>query len=308
MKFKLAISMAQLIISFKEALKLKLGFIGTGVMGNAIAHNLIKAGHNLWVYNRTKAKTDNLVALGATWCANPQTVVENSDVIFTMLGFPKDVEQVYYGDNGIFQANVRQKTLIDMTTSKPQLAQKIAHTGKEMGANVLDAPVSGGDIGAKNGTLTIMVGGQQDVFTSCQPLFAAISSQAQLFGAAGAGQNTKMANQIMIAGTMTGLSEMLVYAKAAHLDLQKVLETIGAGSAANWSLTNYGPRILKNDYTPGFFSKHFLKDLRIALDTAQEMEIDLPATQQAKKLYEQLVDEKNLGDLGTQALVKLWWA
>ena len=285
---------------------MKIGFIGTGVMGNAIAQNLLKAHHQLWVYNRTKSKTDNLVALGATWCDTPQAVTEQAEIIFTMLGFPQDVEQVYFQENGIFKAQVQGKILVDMTTSKPTLAQKIAATGQAAGAQVLDAPVSGGDVGAKNGTLTIMVGGQQATFDQLQPIFQAIGSQVNLFGGPGAGQNTKMANQIMIAGTMTGMSEMLVYAKAAGLDLNKVLETVGGGSAANWSLSNYGPRILKEDFQPGFYSKHFLKDLRIALDTAAEMHLDLPATQQAKDLYEKLVDQKHLGDLGTQALIKLW--
>lgn len=286
---------------------MKIGFIGTGVMGNAIAQNLLKAHHQLWVYNRTKSKTDNLVALGATWCDTPQAVTEQAEIIFTMLGFPQDVEQVYFQENGIFKAQVQGKILVDMTTSKPTLAQKIAATGQAAGAQVLDAPVSGGDVGAKNGTLTIMVGGQQATFDQLQPIFQAIGSQVNLFGGPGAGQNTKMANQIMIAGTMTGMSEMLVYAKAAGLDLNEVLETVGGGSAANWSLSNYGPRILKEDFQPGFYSKHFLKDLRIALDTAAEMHLDLPATQQAKDLYEKLVDQKHLGDLGTQALIKLWW-
>ncbi len=286
---------------------MKIGFIGTGVMGNAIAQNLLKAHHQLWVYNRTKSKTDNLVALGATWCDTPQAVTEQAEIIFTMLGFPQDVEQVYFQENGIFKAQVQGKILVDMTTSKPTLAQKIAATGQAAGAQVLDAPVSGGDVGAKNGTLTIMVGGQQATFDQLQPIFQAIGSQVNLFGGPGAGQNTKMANQIMIAGTMTGMSEMLVYAKAAGLDLNKVLETVGGGSAANWSLSNYGPRILKEDFQPGFYSKHFLKDLRIALDTAAEMHLDLPATQQAKDLYEKLVDQKHLGNLGTQALIKLWW-
>lgn len=286
---------------------MKIGFIGTGVMGNAIAQNLLKAHHQLWVYNRTKSKTDNLVALGATWCDTPQAVTEQAEIIFTMLGFPQDVEQVYFQENGIFKAQVQGKILVDMTTSKPTLAQKIAATGQAAGAQVLDAPVSGGDVGAKHGTLTIMVGGQQATFDQLQPIFQAIGSQVNLFGGPGAGQNTKMANQIMIAGTMTGMSEMLVYAKAAGLDLNKVLETVVGGSAANWSLSNYGPRILKEDFQPGFYSKHFLKDLRIALDTAAEMHLDLPATQQAKDLYEKLVDQKHLGDLGTQALIKLWW-
>lgn len=286
---------------------MKIGFIGTGVMGNAIAQNLLKAHHQLWVYNRTKSKTDNLVALGARWCATPKAVTEQVKIIFTMLGFPQDVEQVYFQENGIFKAQVQGKILVDMTTSKPTLAKKIAVTGRAAGAQVLDAPVSGGDVGAKNGTLTIMVGGQQSTFDQLQPIFQAIGSQVHLFGGPGAGQNTKMANQIMIAGTMTGMSEMLVYAKAAGLDLNNVLETVGGGSAANWSLSHYGPRILKDDFQPGFYSKHFLKDLRIALDTAAEMNLNLPATQQAKELYRKLVDQKHLGDLGTQALIKLWW-
>lgn len=286
---------------------MKIGFIGTGVMGNAMAKNLIAAGYNLNVFNRTKSKTDNLVAAGATWYDNPKKVVAQSDVIFTMLGFPQDVEQVYFKENGILTGNVDGKILIDSTTSKPSLAQKIYKTGQNDGAKVLDAPVSGGDIGAKNGKLTIMVGGDKSTFDQVKPILDVMSAKANYFGDAGAGQNTKMANQIMIAGTMTGMTEMLVYAQAAGLDLQKVIDTVGSGSAANWSLTNYAPRVLKNDYTPGFFSKHFLKDLRIALDSAKEMGIQLPATQEAKKLYENLVDDQKLGNLGTQGLIKLWW-
>ncbi|WEV39775.1 NAD(P)-dependent oxidoreductase [Lactobacillus sp. ESL0681] len=286
---------------------MKIGFIGTGVMGNAICLNLLQSGHELWVYNRTKSKAENLMDRGAKWCANPQKVAEQADVIFTMVGFPSDVEDVYFGEHGIFKVAVKGKYLVDLTTSKPQLAQKIYATGEKLGAKVLDAPVSGGDLGAKNGTLTIMVGGDQAGFNKLKAVFGDFGKQVQYFGPAGSGQNTKMANQIMIAGTMTGLTEMLVYAQQAGLDLSKVLKTVGAGSAANWSLTNYGPRILKNDYSPGFFSKHFLKDLRIALDTAKEMKLDLPATKQAKKLYETMVDKQQLGDLGTQGLIKLWW-
>lgn len=286
---------------------MKIGFIGTGVMGNAICLNLLKAGHQLWVYNRTKSKTDNLVQQGAIWCETPKAVAEQVEAIFSIVGFPKDVEQVYFGENGVFSAEVKGKYLVDMTTSKPALAQKIFTEGEKVGAKVLDAPVSGGDLGAKNGTLTIMVGGDEAAYNDLEPVFNDFGKSVHYFGSAGSGQNTKMANQIMIAGTMTGLCEMLVYAKKADLNLEAVLETVGAGSAANWSLSNYGPRILKGDYTPGFFSKHFLKDLRIALDTAKEMNIKLPATEQAKKLYEILVDDKNLGDLGTQGLIKLWW-
>lgn len=286
---------------------MKVGFIGTGVMGNAICLNLLQAGHELWVYNRTKSKTDNLVAKGATWCESPKAVVEQAEVIFSIVGFPKDVEQVYFGENGILTATVKDKYLVDMTTSKPALAQRIFTEGEKLGAKVLDAPVSGGDLGAKNGTLTIMVGGDKAAYDDLIDLFKDFGKSVHYFGPAGSGQNTKMANQIMIAGTMTGMTEMLVYAKKAELDLNAVLETVGAGSAANWSLSNYGPRVLKGDYTPGFFSKHFLKDLRIALDTAKEMKLELPATEKAAELYAKLVDEKGLGDLGTQGLIKLWW-
>jgi 3-hydroxyisobutyrate dehydrogenase len=286
---------------------MKIGFIGTGVMGNAICLHLIQAGHQLYVYNRTKSKANNLISRGAIWCTTPQEVTEAVDLVFTMVGFPSDVEKVYFGKNGILSASVNKKYLVDMTTSKPQLAQKIAAIGNKKGALVLDAPVSGGDLGAKNGTLTIMVGGSKDAYKELKPIFKDFGNQIHYFGSPGSGQNTKMANQIMIAGTMTGMTECLVYAQKAGLDLEAVLKTLGGGSAANWSLTNYGPRILKGDYTPGFFSKHFLKDLRIALETAAEMDINLPATAEAKKLYEILVDKKNLGDLGTQGLIKLWW-
>ncbi|MGX4685622.1 NAD(P)-dependent oxidoreductase [Vagococcus sp. JNUCC 83] len=284
----------------------KIGFIGTGVMGASIVNHLLKAGYSVNVYNRTKSKTDDLVKEGAVWCETPKDVTKNSDIVFTMVGYPKDVEEIYYGDNGIFSAPVKEKVLIDMTTSTPSLAQKIDQTAKEKEAYSLDAPVSGGDLGAKNGTLTTMVGGEQSVYDKVKPIFDVFSSKVNLQGAAGSGQHTKMANQIMIAGTMTGMTELLVYAKSANLDLEKVLDTVGGGSAANWSLTNYAPRILKEDFTPGFFVKHFLKDLNIALEEAEKMSIDLPATKEARNLYQALVD-KGFENDGTQALIKLWW-
>lgn len=197
--------------------------------------------------------------------------------------------------------------LIDLTTSQPSLAKELTAAAAKKGAQMLDAPVSGGDIGARQGTLTVMVGGDRQVFEDHRDLFQQFSKEVHYFGPAGSGQHAKMANQIMIAGTMTGLSEMLVYAKQAGLDLTETLQTVGGGAAANWSLTNYGPRILKGDYTPGFFAKHFLKDLRIALQEADKMDLNLPATKQAKELYQELVDGAGLGDDGTQALVKLWW-
>ncbi|MDN6250815.1 MAG: NAD(P)-dependent oxidoreductase, partial [Tetragenococcus koreensis] len=259
---------------------MKIGFIGTGVMGHAIIVNLMNAGHELFVYNRTKSKTDDLVANGATWKDTPKEIAAASEIIFTMVGYPQDVEQVYYDEStGIFASDVKDKILVDLTTSTPSLAEKINQTANDKGAASLDAPVSGGDLGAQNATLTIMVGGEQTVYNKVMPLFEKMGKTYTLHGTAGKGQHTKMANQIMIAGTMTGMTEMLVYADKAGLSLQKVMDTLAGGGAANWSMTNYGPRILKDDYSPGFFVKHFIKDLKIALDEAKKMSLDLPSTQ-----------------------------
>lgn len=284
----------------------KIGFIGTGVMGASIVKHLLSAGYEVNVYNRTKSKTDELVELGAIWKDTPKDIAQTSELIFTMVGFPEDVEEVYYSDNGIFSGVQSGSILIDLTTSQPSLAEKIYKTAKEKSVSALDAPVSGGDLGAKNGTVTTMVGGDEEAFEIVKPVFMTFSGTLELQGPAGSGQHTKMANQIMIAGTMTGLTELLVYAKAAGLNLEKVLKTVGGGSAANWSLQNYGPRILKEDYSAGFFVKHFIKDLGIALDEANKLGLNLPSTQNAKKLYDQLKDNGN-GDDGTQALIKLWW-
>lgn len=285
---------------------MKIGFIGTGVMGAAIVRNLMAAGYSVNVYNRTKSKTDALVAEGAVWYDNPKEITAASDVVFTMVGYPSDVEETYYGPVGIFATDVTGKILIDMTTSTPTLAEKIGKTAAEKGGEALDAPVSGGDVGAKNGTLTIMTGGSKEAYDAALPIFEKIGKTISHQGNSGAGQHTKMANQIMIAGTMLGMSEMLVYAKAAGLDLQDVMAALGGGGAANWSMQNYGPRILKNDFEPGFFIKHFIKDLRIALDEAKKMQLDLPMTTLAEKLYDQLANE-GLENEGTQALIKYWW-
>jgi 3-hydroxyisobutyrate dehydrogenase and related beta-hydroxyacid dehydrogenases len=286
---------------------MKIGFIGTGVMGHSVVEHLMNAGHELFVSNRTKSKTDDLVAKGATWKATPKEIAEASELIFTMVGYPKDVEETYYDEaRGIFAAEIADKIIVDLTTSTPTLAKKIYQTAKEFGAASLDAPVSGGDLGAKNGTLTIMVGGDQATYDIVLPVFKQFGKTYMLHGDAGKGQHAKMANQIMIAGTMTGMTEMLVYANQAQLDLDKILETLGGGSAANWSMTNYSPRILAENYSPGFFVKHFVKDLKIALDEAEKMNLSLPSTTLAKDLYEKL--EKNgSADDGTQALIKLWW-
>lgn len=285
----------------------KIGFIGTGVMGTGIINNLLKHGNPVVVYNRTKAHAQAVLDNGAQWADSPAAITQQADVIFTMVGFPQDVEQVYFGDDGILANATTGQYLVDMTTSKPSLAQQINAVGAKRGVHVLDAPVSGGDIGAKNGTLTVMVGGDAADLNHLRSLFDQFSKTVSYYGPAGSGQHAKMANQIMIAGTMTGLTEALVYAKAAHLDLKQVITTLQGGAAENFSLGSYGPRILKGDYTPGFFAKHFLKDLRIALDEADAMGLNLPATSEAKQLYGELVDDRGLGNDGTQALIKLWW-
>ena len=286
---------------------IRIGFIGTGVMGKSIVKHFLAKGHEVMVYNRTKSKSDELVAQGAIWQETPAEVTNASEIIFSMVGYPSDVEEIYYGANGIFSVEVKDKILVDLTTSTPTLAEKIYQTAKKEGAAALDAPVSGGDLGAQNGTLSIMIGGDQAVYDSVVPLFDIMGKSYSLQGKAGAGQHTKMANQIMIAGTMTGMTEMLVYAKAANLDVEKVLETLGGGAAQNWSMSNYAPRILKADYSPGFFVKHFIKDLKIALDEAEKMHLNLPATKLATELYERLADQGFDND-GTQALIKLWWS
>ncbi|WP_125708652.1 NAD(P)-dependent oxidoreductase [Lacticaseibacillus porcinae] len=280
----------------------KIGFVGTGVMGTGIITNLLKAGFPVTVFNRTKAHAQTVLDLGATWADTPQAVATLTDVVFSMVGFPQDVEAIYFDADGLFAGAHTGLSLVDMTTSTPSLAVKINATAEKLGVHTLDAPVSGGDIGAKNGTLTVMIGGDHDTFDALRPIFETFSQSLNYFGTAGMGQHAKMANQIMIAGTMTGLTEMLVYAKAAGLDLQQVINTVGGGAGANWSMSNYGPRILAGDYTPGFFIKHFVKDLRIALAEADHMGIDLPATKQAKQLYQALVDAGS-GDLGTQGLI-----
>lgn len=285
---------------------LKIGFIGLGVMGRSMAGHLLRAGNELYVYTRTQHKAQSLIEAGAKWLETPQAVAEHADIVFTIVGYPQDVEMIYFGKQGLFAGAHEGSLFVDMTTSTPSLAQKIAMHAATLGIEALDAPVSGGDLGAQNATLTIMVGGSQAAYERVYPLLQQMGKTIKRQGEAGSGQHTKMANQIMIAGTMIGMTELLVYAQKVGLNLADVIETVGGGSAANWSLSNYAPRILREDYTPGFFVKHFLKDLRIALDEAQRQQLELPGTALAEKLYAQLVDA-GYGDLGTQALIKLWW-
>lgn len=284
----------------------KIGFIGTGVMGSSMVEHLLDAGHEVYVYNRTKSKTDPLVSKGAIWQGSPAAVTKKSDIIITIVGYPKDVEDTYFGEDGIFETAKPGDILIDMTTSTPSLAVKIYEEAEQRQIESLDAPVSGGDKGAKNGTLTTMVGGERATFEKAKEILEVFSSKVMLQGLAGSGQHTKMANQIMIASTMVGMTELMVYAKKAGLNVESVIEQVGSGAAGNWSLTNYSPRILQKDYSPGFFVKHFIKDLNIALDEAEKMELALPGTKLARDLYQQLAKSGHAED-GTQALIKLWW-
>lgn len=281
------------------------GFVGLGVMGRSMASNLMKAGFDLVVYNRTKASAQPIVERGAKWCDTPAEVMSQSDALITIVGYPKDVEQVYFGENGVFSGFAAGKLVIDMTTSSPILAKKIGEKAAALGGAALDAPVSGGDTGARNGTLTIMVGGERDAFDRAVPLFAAMGKEWKLQGTWGAGQHTKMANQIAIACNMMGVCEALHYAKMGGLDPELVLASIAGGAAGSYSLSNLGPRMLKGDFAPGFYVKHFIKDMRIALECAAEMKIELPGLELANKLYHKL-SEQGGDNFGTQALYKLY--
>lgn len=265
-----------------------IGMIGTGVMGKSMAQHILKNGYEVVVYTRTKAKADELIASGAVWKASVADVAKVADIIITMIGTPKDVEEVYYGDNGIFAHAKPNTVLIDMTTSKPSLAIDIYQEAKTKGMQSLDAPVSGGDVGAKNAALAIMVGGDQDVFDQMLPLLQVMGSNIVLQGEAGAGQHTKMVNQISIAPAMIGLCEALIYAEKAGLQPNKVLDSISTGAAGSWSLDNYAPRMIEGDFAPGFAIKHYIKDMKIALESAQEMKMDTPGLRLALEMYEKL--------------------
>ncbi|MBQ5587655.1 MAG: NAD(P)-dependent oxidoreductase [Selenomonadales bacterium] len=280
------------------------GFVGTGVMGRSMAANLMKAGITVCVYNRTREKAEDLIADGAIWKDTPGEVAKASDIVITMVGYPKDVEEVYFNANGLLANAQEGAYLIDMTTSSPALAKKIYQTAKDQGIFAMDAPVSGGDIGAREGTLSIMVGADKDAFEEMRPLFELLGKNIQHQGGAGAGQYTKMANQIAIAGNMMGVSEAIAYAKQVGLDPTHVLDSIATGAAGSWSLSNLAPRMIRGDFAPGFYIKHFIKDMGIAIESAEEAGLSLPGLTLAKQLYNQLARE-GLEDEGTQALFKL---
>ena len=282
--------------------KPRVGFIGLGIMGQSMASHLLAAGHPMAIYNRSPEKTEALVARGAKAVNTPAQVANQSDIVITMVGYPSDVEEIWLGSEGLI-AQAKNALLIDMTTSSPALAKRLDEIGSKAGHQVLDAPVSGGDVGARDAKLSIMVGGELTAFEKALPIFNLMGSNVVRMGDAGAGQHTKMSNQIVIASTIMGVSEGLSYAKRAGLDPQALLECIGAGAAGGFQLNVMGARIAKGDFAPGFLIEHFLKDLGIALNEAEQMGLDLPGATLARKLYDQMANDGH-GRLGTQALFK----
>ncbi|EKN65570.1 2-hydroxy-3-oxopropionate reductase [Neobacillus bataviensis LMG 21833] len=282
-----------------------IGFIGTGVMGRSMALHLLNAGYSLVVYSRTKGKANDLLERGALWADTPKEVAEKATVIFTMVGYPTDVEEVFLGEGGLLQYSKPGSYLIDMTTSAPSLAVKIYNEAKKKEIYAIDAPVSGGDVGAREAKLSIMVGGEEEAFKAVRPLLEFLGTNIVYQGKPGAGQHTKMCNQIAIASNMIGVCEAIIYAEKAGLDPENVLKSITTGAAGSWSLTNLAPRMLNGNFEPGFYIKHFIKDMKIALDEAERMDMDVPGLSLAKSLYDQLA-KKGEENSGTQALYKYW--
>jgi 3-hydroxyisobutyrate dehydrogenase len=283
--------------------RIRVGWIGSGVMGAAMCGHLLAAGHPVTVFNRTRGRAQALIDGGAEWADSPAAVAAAADVVFTIVGFPTDVRQVVLGEDGALAGARAGSVLVDMTTSEPSLAREIHEAAAAKGVDALDAPVSGGDIGARNATLVVMVGGGEAAFERVRPLLEKLGQTIVLEGAPGAGQHTKMVNQIAIASGMIGVCEALLYAHRAGLDVGRVLETISGGAAGSWSLTNSAPRVLRGDFAPGFKVDHFVKDLGIALAEAARMRLALPGLALAQQLYV-AVQAQGHGQLGTHALVK----
>ena len=283
----------------------RIGFIGVGVMGRSMVRNLMKNGFAVTIYTRTKSKAEDVIAEGAVWKDTVKECVAGQDAVITIVGFPKDVEEVYFGEGGIIANAPEGSVLIDMTTTSPKLDQKIYEEAKKRNIAVLDAPVSGGDSGAKAGSLAIMVGGDREVFDACLPVFGAMGTNIRYEGASGAGQHTKMANQIALAGALAGTCEAIAYAKKAGLDPKTVLDTISTGAAGSWQMTNNGYKILDGDYAPGFFSEHFVKDMKIAAEEADDRALSLPILHDVLEQFEKLLDQSG-ARLGTQALIKVY--
>lgn len=286
-----------------DSSKTKVGFIGIGVMGKSMAGHIMNGGYETHIYTRTRSKAEELLQNGATWEENPAALAAATDVIITMVGYPSDVEEIYLGDNGILKNCREGSIVIDMTTSSPQLAATIYQQAAGQGTAALDAPVSGGDIGARDARLSIMVGGDEEVFNRVRPLFELMGQNIVYHGPAGSGQHCKMANQIAIASTMMGVCESMRYAEKAGLDPDTVLKSIAAGAAGSWSLSNLAPRMIAGNFDPGFYVKHFIKDMNIALDSCGDIGLSAHGLKLARSLYQQLAEEGG-EDFGTQALYK----
>lgn len=280
----------------------RIGWIGTGVMGASMAGHLLEAGYRLTVFNRTQSKADDLVARGAAWADTPRAVAEASDVVFTIVGYPSDVRQVVLSDEGALAGLAAGGVLVDMTTSEPALAIEIARLAEARQCRAIDAPVSGGDVGAKKGTLSIMIGGEQAVVAALRPVWETLGSTWVRQGEAGAGQHTKMVNQTLVAGQMISVCEALLYATKAGLDPTTVLESVATGAAGSWTLSNLGPRIIAGNFEPGFYVEHFLKDMRIALDESRRMNLALPGLALCEQLYRATAAKGHAKD-GTHALM-----
>ena len=283
----------------------KIGFIGVGIMGKSMVRNLRKAGYEVAIYTRTKAKAEDVIAEGAVWCDTAAECAKGRDVVITIVGYPKDVEEVYFGDNGII-ANADPGTyVIDMTTTSPRLAVRIWEEAEKAGLHAVDAPVTGGDTGAKVGTLTILAGGKKEDFDACVPVFEAMGKNINYEGKAGNGQHTKMCNQIAIAGALAGACEAMVYAKNTGLNVDTMLKSISTGAAGSAQMNNVASKAAKDDYAPGFFLKHFIKDMGIADEEALAVDTRLGVLEDVLGMAKKLESE-GMGDLGTQALIKYY--
>jgi 3-hydroxyisobutyrate dehydrogenase len=280
----------------------RIGWIGTGIMGSAMCGHLVARGWRTTVFNRTRERASALVERGAAWEGSPAAVARASDVVFTMVGFPSDVREVVLGPHGVLSAAAPGSVLVDMTTSEPSLAREIAEAAKARGVATLDAPVSGGDVGAREARLSIMVGGEREAFERVRPLLECLGKTIVYQGPAGTGQHTKMVNQILIATSMVGICEALLYGHCAGLDPGRVLESVSGGAAGSWGLTTLAPRILRRDFAPGFVVEHFLKDMGIALAESRRMGLALPGLALAEQLY-RAVAAQGHGKKGTHALM-----
>ena len=281
---------------------MKVGWIGTGVMGASMCGHVLAAGHDVSVYTRTKEKAQGLLERGASWADSPAEAAAGADAVFTIVGYPADVRQVILGENGVLAGAKPGAVIVDMTTSEPSLAVEIAAAAAERGVDAIDAPVSGGDVGARNATLSIMVGGDAAALERVRPLLETMGKTIVHQGGPGAGQHTKMVNQTLIATGMIGVCEALLYAYRAGLDLETVLESVAGGAAGSWSLSNYAPRMLAGDFDPGFMVEHFVKDMGIALAEARRMNLSLPGLALAEQLYVALMAQGH-GRKGTHSLI-----